>query len=234
MSSLHTAGWQPFCFAEPGTDLTGAEAFWQQPKKRGVWLNWLFAAEFACTSGYPFVALVQDDITVHPDTMEIVEWWFSLGRPGPVSLYTSAHYQHISEKMGRPMKTRGIFSLRPEKLWGACGLCYRREELQSMLELPWLDDWIGASQGRMFVERAKNVPSSICNSDVAIGNMCRDLNLPIWFATPSLASHDSVYSTIHGHGDNDAKRGRNCEQRLADDRCAWDQLCQSDGKVEVY
>jgi hypothetical protein len=62
------------------------------------------------------------------------------------------------------------------------------------------------------LDRRRENPETIANSDTAIGKIANDLGLCMYFVDPSPVSHIAKYSTI-GHGGNDGRRNA---YRIAD------------------
>ena len=225
LESLVVAGFNPFVFAEPGSQPLSHEFkpfLIQNKKRKGVWHNFLFSVKYALeNSNAETIITVQDDSLFHPDCKSFLEdhvLWPD-ERVGFVSLYTPKHYSKKPNKktMMRPF---GVNRIITKSMWGACGLVWPRKVLEEMLELDNCVNWLGARTKskdlwqRKQLERRKN-PEQIQNSDTAIGKLMNQMGRTMWFCAPSPVQHFATTSAIN-HGGN--KGRRNCG------RCAlWTQ-----------
>lgn len=212
LGSIANCGWHAVVFAEPGaTQQTLAETRWND-QRLGVWHNWLASSRAGVASGADFVLTVQDDSLFHPDSREFIESIQWPDQAAFVSLYTPKHYTVAKNKSLRPC---GVRRVQTRSLWGACALVWRREVLASVIEHRIAKAWVGArprSGNKGVIERRRDNPHTIANSDTAIGKICNAMGLGMWFVDPSPVSHIARYSTI-GHGGNDGRRNAH---RIAD------------------
>ena len=205
VESLRKCGWEPTIFAEPNSTSIKANYVWNTHKK-GVWHNWLNAARVALESNAEMILTVQDDSLFHPDSktfMESIEW--PSRSAGFVSLYTPKHYTITRLGEWRPV---GINQISTSSLWGACALVWQRETLETLVNHKFTKTWLGArprSGNKQVYESRKADPSTIANSDTAIGMVLSKMNKNFWFVDPSPVSHIAKYSTI-AHGSNDGRR----------------------------
>ena len=212
IESIRQAGWEPTVFAEPGSTITDAATVWNDARK-GCWHNWLASAKYALTqSDAKIILTVQDDVAFHPDSRDFCEsiLW-PAKHAGFVSLYTPKHYSFSKTAM----KPVGVNRIKTSSLWGACALVWRREVLQQVVNHPIAQQWLGVrprSGNPAVLQRRRDNPHMIANSDTAIGRILNKLGRTMWFVDPSPCSHIAVHSTI-GHGGNGGRR--NC-YRCAD------------------
>jgi hypothetical protein len=92
---------------------------------------------------------------------------------------------------------------------------WRREVLSSVIDHRIAKAWAGArpkSGNKAVIQRRRDNPHTIANSDTAIGKICNAMGIGMWFVDPSPVSHIARYSTI-SHGDN---TGRRNAYRIAD------------------
>ena len=201
--SLIQAGFDPLVFAEPGTNIEGTNAITHKDRL-GVWGNWQFAANYALdSSDAEHILICQDDVDVHPETRECLEYQFSHIKRGVLSVYTPKGYSHMNNSVLYARRHPGFYPITSEELWGTVGFAYRRADLKAIIAHPLINRWRGVKETVVLAD--------VVNSDVAIGRICKSLNLSVWFPTPSLGVHTSTYSTIRGHGGNDVKCNRNAD-----------------------
>jgi len=98
LESLIIAGFEPFIFAEPKSDMVDSQFdpfMIRHKEKKGVWHNWLFSIKYALeNSDANIIMTVQDDTLFHPDSKSFMEehiLWPDT-KVGFVSLYTPKHY----------------------------------------------------------------------------------------------------------------------------------------------
>jgi len=203
--SMRVAGWEPTIFAEPQSTKTDAKTFWNETRK-GCWHNWLASAQYAIENTSAKVILtVQDDSLFHPDSRSFTE---SILWPSDdaafVSLYTPRHYSE-----GRGV---GVNRIATRSLWGACALAWRREVLEQVVTHPAAESWAGMrprSGNPEVIQRRRDNPSLIANSDTAIGIILNRIGKAMWFIDPSPVTHIASYSTL-SHGGNSGRR--NCSR----------------------
>ena len=213
IESMRKAGWEPTIFAEPGSTASDAETIWN-PERKGCWHNWLASARHALAhSDAKYILTVQDDSLFHPDSRSFAEsiLWPSKD-VGFVSLYTPKHYSFSAGSKLRPV---GIHRIKTTSLWGACALVWPRDVLANVVEHPIARQWTGArprSGNKGVIQKRKDNPHLIANSDTAIGRILNKMRRSMWFIDPSPVSHIAIHSAI-GHGSNTGRR--NCH-RCAD------------------
>lgn len=212
IDSLRLCGWEPTVFAEPGATIVDCTTHWNATR-RGVWHNWLASCRWAISTGADWILTSQDDALYHPDSRDLLE---SIDWPAGaafISLYTPKHYSFDRRRQcERPV---GINRIITRSLWGALALAWRREVLAAVIAHPIATSWAGArprSGNRAVIQRRRDNPATIANSDTAIGKVCNALRLGMYFADPSAVSHIATTSTI-GHGGN---LGRRNASRIAD------------------
>lgn len=224
IESFREAGWEPMIYAEPESEKTNCVQY-TNGQRQGVWRNWVKSVKIALESGSKYIITAQDDIIIHPQTRDLVEWVIEhkpQALEGFLSLYTPKHY---SEYQNRPRPT-GINRIRTHSLWGACCLVWKREVLEQVIAHPLVDKWLGAplrtksAQERVFEQRRK-FPYLIANSDTAIGKIMNRLDLPMYFVDPSPANHIASHSAI-GHGGNRGRR--NCGRCADSGLSIWEQI----------
>lgn len=211
VESMRIAGFDPVIFAEPGATQSDCETI-ANPQRLGVWHNWLASCYSALASDADFILTVQDDSVFHPDSREFIELIQWPKNAAFVSLYTPKHYSKGRDKKFRPV---GINRIVTRSLWGACALVWRPDVLRRVVYSDIAKRWAGArprSGNVSVIERRRNNPETIANSDTAIGKIANDLGLSMYFVDPSPVSHIARYSTI-GHGGNDGRRNA---YRIAD------------------
>lgn len=213
IESMRKAGWEPTIFAEPGSTASDAETIWN-PERKGCWHNWLASARYALdNSNAKYILTVQDDSLFHPDSRTFAESSLWPSRDvGFVSLYTPKHYSFAA---GGKLRPPGIYRIRTTSLWGACALVWPRDVLAKVVEHPIARQWTGArprSGNKAVIQRRRDNPHLIANSDTAIGRILNKIGRTMWFVDPSPVSHIAVHSAI-GHGSNTGRR--NC-YRCAD------------------
>src|SRR5690606_13494208 len=109
----------------------------------------------------------------------------------------------------------GVNRIITRSLWGALALAWRRDVLESVVNHPIAAAWSGArprSGNRAVIQRRRDNPHTIANSDTAIGKVCNALRRKMYFVDPSAVTHIAVTSTI-GHGGNGGCRNAS---RIAD------------------
>lgn len=204
VKSLQDAGWEPFVYAEPDSPLPVTCSVIEHKQRKGVWGNWVFAVQKAVQSNRKYALICQDDIEVHPESMSVLDWLFEdFAKEGPISVYTPRAYGFSGGDTRRSRLTPGVYPLRPKNLWGAVGIAWRVSELRVVLESPTIASWRGVKPARL--------SEDVVNSDVAIGRILAEMDVPIWFPVPSFGIHTARYSSIPGHGSNEVRRNRNAE-----------------------
>ena len=202
LASIEACGWTPIVFAEPGSTETDYQTI-LNPAKLGIWHNWLNACRWCLeNSSSDNIMTVQDDSLFHPDCKSFVDALLWPSKAAFVSLYTPKHYSR-----GKPV---GINRIYTKSLWGACALIWDREALEKVIETPTCKTWAGArpkSGSPIVMENRRKNPSTIANSDTAIGKAINSLALAMYFVDPSPVHHIARFSTI-SHGDNTGRR--NC------------------------
>ena len=211
ISSLKAAGFiRPYVYAEPGTILDACDAgYIQHTERKGVWRNWVFAVRKALQANREFALIVQDDLSIHPHSMEVLEHLFDSPAPrrrGPISVYTPRGYSREHNDVRHPRKQPGIYSVPTDPLWSAVGFAWRLDDLIEVAHHPIIESWRGHDP------QPGQPLSAACNSDVAIGLICQSLGMKVWFPTPSFGIHTAKYSSIPGHGSNDMRHNRNAEK----------------------
>lgn len=228
LNALKGCGWSPIVFAEPDSPESDCQTI-NNPKRLGVWHNWLSAATYCLNStDADTIMTVQDDTLFHPDSKRFAE---KILWPDPdvgfVSLYTPKHYSMD----GDFLRPRGVNSLAITHLWGACCLIFPRKVLSELVEHPIAKNWLGVRNelNWSYFHLHSKEPELIANSDTAIGKVLKAMKKSMWFVDPSPVSHVSSYSTV-GHGSN--TNNRNC-LRIADHNMSlFDQVPRTP-KVEL-
>lgn len=174
--------------AEPGMqlrsrDLPKGVSLFQNRIKRGVWSNWLFAAQhlLAYTTA-PWLAILEDDALVCPCAGAAIQQAAVSNLPalGCLSLYTP-------KRSGLAIKyAEGGWLVMEEQPWGSVALCFPRESLMRLLET---------------VDRGPTA-----GTDQLIYQTFNKLQLSWYTHKPSLADHIGFTSTI-GHAAGDDARG---------------------------
>ena len=178
-------------------------------KKLGVWHNWLSSCKYAlANSDADVIMTVQDDALFHPDSFSYAEkvLW-PREDAGFVSLYTPKHYTVKKNKELRPV---GVNRIQTRILWGSCAMIWDRRVLEAAINTDRAKNWIGVhpkSNKAEILQRRRDNPHLINNSDYAIGDILRRMGRSFWYVDPSPVSHISEHSTIN-HGGN--KGRRNC------------------------
>ena len=213
VNSLIVAGFDPVIFAEPESSEVSNALTIRHEKKLGVWHNWLYSCKYALeNSDADVIMTVQDDALFHPDSFSYAEkvLWPSEDA-GFVSLYTPKHYTIKKNKELRPV---GINRIYTQALWGSCAMIWDRRVLEAVINTDRAKNWIGVHPKKKTKERKEEIlqkrrddPSLINNSDYAIGDIVRRLGRSMWYVDPSAVSHISEHSTIN-HGGNTGRR--NC------------------------
>lgn len=103
----------------------------------------------------------------------------------------------------------GVHKVSIPSLWGACALIFSRSSLESIVNHPIAESWVGPNP-----KNPPPYPHLIKNIDTAIGQIINDLNKNAYFVQPSFVSHIGSVSTL-GHRDNSGNR--NCEFFKDDD-----------------
>lgn len=225
LESLEDCGWQPTVFAEPDSTPTDRLTY-HNSEKLGVWRNWVKSIRTALESDADVIMTVQDDCDFHPESKSFTEsiMW-PAAHCGFVSLYTPKHYSIYSARVLKEVKRKdpnatqfrpvGVNRIYTQSLWGACALVWPRKVLEQVARHSLIEKWVGAvprsGNPAVYKKRMEN-PSTIANSDTAIGKIMNQMNKTMWFVDPSLVSHTAKYSSI-GHGGNDGRRNA---YRIAD------------------
>lgn len=198
IDSLRAAGWEPTVFAEPDSPECDAETV-QNPRKLGVWHNWLQAVDHCLASGAGVVMTVQDDTLFHPDSKAWAEQaLWPHPRCGFLSLYTPHH--HSYRKRGRSLRKLppGINVIFEKSLWGAMAMVWHPRVLRMLRSHPLVQSWLGRrstmSEEEIAFKQAN--PSEIRNVDTAVGYVMRKLDRKMCYANPSPVQHISEYSSI--------------------------------------
>ena len=208
LASIEVCGWDPIVFAEPGSTRTDYRTI-ENEARLGIWHNWLASCRWCLEqSSRPYIMTVQDDSLFHPDSKSFIDAMQWPDNAGFVSLYTPKHYSLPGKS--RRLRSVGINRIATKSLWGACALLWQRATLERVIETPTCKYWLGArpkSGNTQVIERRREHPSTIANSDTAIGKAVNRLGLDMYFIDPSPVQHVARYSTI-SHGDNTGRR--NC------------------------
>lgn len=212
VDSLRNCGWEPTILAEPDSPPSDALTIHNQ-KRLGVWHNWVKSVRIALETDADVILTVQDDSIFHPDCKHYIEnsLWPATNC-GFISLYTPRHYTIRKDGSLRPC---GINRIKTRSLWGACALVWPRHVLEQVLSHPLTNSWYGASpksKSPAVIERRKQNPETIANSDTAIGKLMNRMNKTMWFVDPSPVQHVAKYSSI-SHGGNGGNRNAH---RIAD------------------
>ena len=216
LESMELAGWEPYVFAEPGSEQPPArfrDNTINHAERKGVWHNWLYSLRYALdNSDANVIMTVQDDSLFHPDSKLFAEriLWPS-PHTGFVSLYTPKHYS-IVPKFKTKQRPFGINRVHTRSLWGSCALIWPRQVVETIVDHPFCEEWYGApTKTKEHWERIKKQrmeePWRIQNSDTAQGKLMNRLKKEMWFVDPSPVQHISLTSAT-GHGGN--KGRRNC------------------------
>jgi hypothetical protein len=213
VNSLIVAGFDPVIFAEPDSHEVSNALTIRNETKRGVWHNWLYSCKYALdNSDADIIMTVQDDSLFHPDSLSYAEkiLW-PREDAGFVSLYTPKHYTIKRNKEIRPAGVNRIFT---RSLWGSCAVIWDRRVLEAVINTDRAKNWIGVhpkkktkKEKEEILQRRRDNPHLINNSDYAIGDILRRMGRSFWYVDPSPVSHISEHSTIN-HGGN--KGRRNC------------------------
>lgn len=209
IDSIRIAGWDDInIFAEPGSTHT-SERTYNNFQRLGTWRNWTNSVVHALESDAEYIMTVQDDSLFHPDSKDFSEYALPLlpSDAGFLSLYTPKHY---TIRKDGSYREPGINRIWTKSLWGACALIFPRHVLEEFSQHKLFTTWLGApprSRNPEVLEKRKQNPEMIANSDTAIGKFMNWTNKTMWFVDPSPVQHISKYSTI-GHGDNTGRR--NC------------------------
>lgn len=216
LASIEACGWSPIVFAEPGSTETDYQTNWNKAKL-GIWHNWLNASRWCLdNTSSDFIMTVQDDSLFHPESKLLVDRMDWPRDAGFVSLYTPKHYS-----IKRPV---GVNKIRTKSLWGACALLWSRSALSDVIDTPTARNWLGAqpkSRSASVIESRRSNPSTIANSDTAIGKAMNRLELGMYFVDPSPVHHIARFSTI-SHGDNTGRR--NCGRCSDFEKPLWEQV----------
>lgn len=225
VESMRICGWEPIVLAEPGSPQSDAPTITNEVRL-GVWFNWVKSIRLALESDADVIMTVQDDSEFHPDSKDFVETCLWPSKDcGFVSLYTPKHYTVISDILLRklrrrnpnvePMRPVGVNKIITRSLWGACALVWPRPVLEHIINLPFIDQWVGAmpkSRNPQVYRTRRDNPHLIANSDTAIGKLMNSNGYSMWFLDPSPVEHIARYSAI-GHGGNNGRRNA---YRIAD------------------
>ena len=213
VNSLIVAGFDPVIFAEPESSEVSNALTIRNKKKLGVWHNWLSSCKYAlANSDADVIMTVQDDALFHPDSFSYAEkvLW-PREDAGFVSLYTPKHYTVKKNKELRPV---GVNRIQTRILWGSCAMIWDRRVLEAAINTDRAKNWIGVhpkgknrERKQEILQRRRDNPHLINNSDYAIGDILRRMGRSFWYVDPSPVSHISEHSTIN-HGGN--KGRRNC------------------------
>ena len=213
VNSLIVAGFDPVIFAEPESSEVSNALTIRNKKKLGVWHNWLSSCKYAlANSDADVIMTVQDDALFHPDSFSYAEkvLW-PREDAGFVSLYTPKHYTIKKNKELRPV---GVNRIQTRILWGSCAMIWDRRVLEAAINTDRAKNWIGVhpkgknrERKQEILQRRRDNPHLINNSDYAIGDILRRMGRSFWYVDPSPVSHISEHSTIN-HGGN--KGRRNC------------------------
>jgi hypothetical protein len=203
---LKVCGWEPIIFAEPNSTQVDCLTIINEERK-GVWYNWLNSAKWCLeNTDADVIFTVQDDTILHPDSKTFAE---SCMWPAPdcgfLSLYTPKHY--TITKTGQ-LKDPSVNRIWTKGLWGACALIFPRKVLEIAVETHIAKGWLGASprsRNPAVYEMRRQNPTSVVNSDTAIGKIMNFMGRSMWFVDPSPGVHAAVHSTC-GHGDNTGRR----------------------------
>jgi len=175
-------------FAEPDSELPDDEPgcyVHQSQYRLGNWHNWKQMCEWLLNhTATPFILTAEDDVIFSANAVaDAVGFAAAQSRPlGFVSLYTSGRYSRLTA--GKPPAR--FQPLRVPRLWGACAWLFPRESLQRILDHPLCRNWAGTTPG---ASQADGV-------DIAVGKILLNLQLPAYFATPSLAQHTGEHSAV--------------------------------------
>ena len=217
LESLVVAGFDPFVFAEPQSEMLGVQhetLTVRHKEKKGVWHNWLFSVRYALeNSDANTIMTVQDDSLFHPDSKSFIEelvLWPDT-KVGFVSLYTPKHYSK-KPNTKTAMRPFGVNRIRTRSMWGACALIWPRKVLEELIEADFTKNWLGAPTKTKSVWAKKKAerreePWRIQNSDTAIGKLMNEMGRTMWFCDPSPVQHFATTSAV-SHGGN--KGRRNC------------------------
>lgn len=198
LGSLRNAGWasEVTVFAEPNSPVAASEHVVVHKQRKGVWHNWLHAANHLLSNtDAELLMTVQDDAVFHPDCREFAEQilWPS-AKTGAVSLYTAKHYSQ------RVRFAPGIYAYESRGFWGALALIWPRHVLQQAVDHRIANRWTGT-------DGKKRSPEKIANSDTAIGAILSAMRKELYMVQPSPVQHVAKHSTIN-HGGNRGRR--NC------------------------
>ena len=212
IESVRTCGWEPTVFAEPNSTPTDCLTI-QNCKQLGIWRNWVQSVKWILETKADVFLTIQDDTLFHPDSKDFVEsiMWPATNC-GFISLYTPKHYTIRRDKTIRSV---GVNKIVTKSLWGACALVWSREVLEKVIKHPLIETWAGAtprSGNKEVIQKRRDNPHTIANSDTAIGKIMNRMKYSMWFVDPSPVQHISQFSTI-AHGDN---TGRRNAYRIAD------------------
>lgn len=216
IDSLRLAGWgNPVVFAEPGSPVPNHAYTVFNPVRLGCFHNWLSSAKWALeNTTSEQILMMQDDVTVHPDSRELAEKRLLWPEDAAfVSLYTPQHYAK-----GRA----GFLRINTKSLWGTCAMIWRREVLQEVVLSSTICTWQGVlpkkkkgeanAEYRERVAKYKAVrkaaPEKINNSDYAAGLAVLRMSKRMYYVSPSPAKHIAYYSSIR-HADNSGNRNCN-------------------------
>lgn len=217
-------------FAEPGSDLRGLPEgvhIRMNEKRLGAWHNWLSMSRFLVDYvDNQLIMTVQDDTVFSKQSMTL-EW--PEGPIGFISPYAPSHYQECWKLIGphgfitsypdsksaekalpyyrkcwieHYVYPQGTNRVVTKSMWGACSLIFERESLKSIINHRTARTWLGVidhDDSNLVLDR-KEHPEKIANVDTAIGVVCNELGLSMYFVNPSTAQHIGEHTTIPGHG----------------------------------
>ena len=190
VASLVANQWEPYIFAEPGSELSGLGKLptQQNAERLGAWFNWLAACRhMLAKTKSEYILTVQDDTVISPGTAKfLADLKWPDDRCGMVSLYTPTQYMQ---------RKPGLHRIRTNSLWGACAMLFRRSDLQRIIETKVAVNWRGAA---FRTRKRPREDWEVANVDTAIGKALRELGVSPYFFTPSLSQHIGETSSI-GH-----------------------------------
>ncbi len=146
-----------------------------------AWRNWLAALSDLSRESVDAVLLAQDDVLFCKGLRDFLdrELWPS-PNTGVVSLYCPGHLTKESET--------GFTRHQGMKTWGACALVFPVEVARAIVAHEYTQRW-----------------KHSCRIDMFVGKIKRRLEKEWWYATPSLAQHIGVESTLN-HGGNQSRK----------------------------
>lgn len=213
LDSMVMAGFDPFVFAEPDSEIPGDYDRVVHKKKKGVWHNFLYSVQYALdNTDSDVIMTVQDDSLFHPDSKRFAE---SILWPhedtGFVSLYTPKQYS-LKPRFKTAQRDPGVNRIYTRSMWGACALIWPRQVLEDFVKHETAKNWIGAptkTRNSKVMQRRRENPDIVANSDTAIGKIMNSMGKHMYFVDPSPVKHIAQHSTI-SHGGNTGRR--NCSR----------------------